>query len=73
MIEWKTLWEMEKLLVTSNFSFSHNVFKSCLLLMRLNEYPWSKGLNLCQNTGGVQIKERCEPQIMLCSNLSVRM
>ena len=34
----------EKLLVTSNFSFSHNVFKSCLLLMRQNEYLWNKGL-----------------------------
>ena len=33
LIEWKTLWEKEKLLVTSNFSFSHNVFKGCLLLM----------------------------------------
>ena len=40
----KTLCEKEKLLVTSNFSFSH-VFKSCLLLMRQNEYPCSKGLN----------------------------
>ena len=38
-------WEKEKLLVTSNFSFSHNVFKSCLLLMRQNEYMWNKGLN----------------------------
>ena len=38
VIELKTLWEKEKLLVTSNFSFSHNVFKSCLLLMRQNEY-----------------------------------
>ena len=28
----------------SNFSFSLNVFKSCLLLMRQNEYLWSKGL-----------------------------
>ena len=45
LIEVKTLWEKEKLLVTSNFSFSHNVFKSCLLLMRQNEYLWSKGLN----------------------------
>ena len=44
LIELKTLWEKEKLLVTSNFSFSHNVFKSCLLLMRQNEYQWSKGL-----------------------------
>ena len=24
---WKTLWEKEKLLVMSNFSFSHSVFK----------------------------------------------
>ena len=38
LIEKKTLWEKEKLLVTSNFSFSHNVFKSCVLLMRQNEY-----------------------------------
>ena len=28
----------------SNFSFSHDVFKSCLLLMFQNEYLWSKGL-----------------------------
>ena len=27
-----------------HFSFSRNVFKSCLLLMRQNEYLWSKGL-----------------------------
>ena len=44
LIELKTLWEKEKLLVTSNFFFTHNVFKSCLLLMRQNEYLWSKGL-----------------------------
>ena len=43
--ELKTLWEIEKLLVTSNFSFSHNVLKSYLLLMRQNEYLWTKGLN----------------------------
>ena len=29
----ETLWEKKKLLVTSNFFFSHNSFKSCLLLM----------------------------------------
>ena len=44
--EQKTLWEKEKLLLTSNFSFSQNVFKSCLLFMRENEYLWSKGLNI---------------------------
>ena len=26
------------------FSFSHNVFKSCLFLMRQTKYLWSKGL-----------------------------
>ena len=30
----KTLWEKEELLVTSNFSFSHNVFYSYRSLMR---------------------------------------
>ena len=44
LIELKTLWKLEKLLITSNFSFFHNVFKSCLLLMHQNEYLWSKGL-----------------------------
>ena len=44
LIELKTSWEKEKLLVTSNFSFSHNVFKNCLWLMHQNEYLWSKGL-----------------------------
>ena len=37
----------EELLVTSNFSFSHNVCKSCLLLMRQNKSLWSKGLIQC--------------------------
>ena len=45
LIEKKTLWEKEKLLVMSNFSFSHNVFKSCQLLMRQTQYLRSKGLN----------------------------
>ena len=44
LIEYKTFREMEKLLVTSNFSFIHNVFKSCLSLMHQNKYLWSKGL-----------------------------
>ena len=44
VIEYKTLWEKEKLLVTSNFSFSHNVFKSCLVLMCQNKYLWTTGL-----------------------------
>ena len=49
LIEYKTLWEKEKLLVTSNFFFSHNVFKSCLLMIRQNECLWSKGFTKAQN------------------------
>ena len=44
LIEQKTLWEKEKLLGMSNFSFSHNVSKNCQLFMHQNEYLWSKGL-----------------------------
>ena len=40
------LWEKEKLLIMSNFSFSLNVYKSCLLLIRQKEYLWSKGLKV---------------------------
>ena len=46
LIEEKTLWKKKKLLVTSNFFLSRNVFKSCLLLMRQNEYLWSRGLTM---------------------------
>ena len=34
-----------KLLVTSNFTFCHNVFQRLLQAMRRNEYLWSKGLS----------------------------
>ena len=52
----------EKLLVTSNFSFSHYVFKSCLLLMGQNEYLWSKGL-----TGKLEFQH----QLDYCSSFSL--
>ena len=38
-------WEMEKLLVTSNFFFSHSVFKRLLLQTRKNQGLFGKGLN----------------------------
>ena len=37
--------EKGEIVVMSDFSF-HSVFKSCLLLMRQNEYLWSKALRL---------------------------
>ena len=42
--EQKTLWEKEKLLVTSNFSFSSSVFKRLVLQTRKNQGLFGKGL-----------------------------
>ena len=40
-----------------------NVLKSCLLLMRQNEYLWSKGLTKRQNFTPVQIESICSQQM----------
>ena len=40
----ETLWEKEKLLVTSNFSFSRCVFKRLVLQTRKNQGLFGKGL-----------------------------
>ena len=42
----KTQWEKEKLLLISNFSFSHSVFKSLLLQTGKNQGFFGKGLNI---------------------------
>ena len=42
----KTLLEKEKLLITSNFSFSHSVFKRLVLQTRKNQGLFGKGLNV---------------------------
>ena len=42
---WKTLWEKEKLLVTSNFSCSHSVFKRLKLQTRKNQGLFGKGIS----------------------------
>ena len=39
----KTLWEKKKLLVTSNFSFSHNVFHHYISLVPQNAALWDNG------------------------------
>ena len=41
----KTWWEKEKLLIMSNFSFSHNVFKKCVLQTRKSKGLFEKGLH----------------------------
>ena len=40
----KALWKKEKLLVTSNFSYSHNVFRRLVLQTRKNKSFFWKGL-----------------------------
>ena len=47
----KTLWKKEKLLVTSNFCFSHGVFKRLVLLTRKNQGLFGKGLRLSAKLG----------------------
>ena len=41
---WKKLWEKEKLLIMSNFSFSHSVFKWLVLQTHKNQGLFWKGL-----------------------------
>ena len=43
---WKTLWEKEKLLVRSNSSFSHSVFKRRVLQTRKSQGLFGKGLKI---------------------------
>ena len=44
---WKTLWEKEKLLFMSNFSFFHSVFKRLVQETRKNQGLFGKGLQQC--------------------------
>ena len=48
----ETLWEKEKLLVTSNFSFSHCVFKRLVQQTHKNQGLFGKGLmmDMCKNS-----------------------
>ena len=56
-------------LVMSNFSFSHNVFKSCLFLMRRNE---CKGLRRGVLKGRWSLKaEDCITQVVTNTDLTV--
>ena len=55
---WKTLWEKEKLLVTSNFSFFHSVFKRLVLQTGKNQGLFGKWLS-CIN-GFLAIKREVQ-------------
>ena len=68
----KTRWEKEKLLVTSNFSFSHSVFNSLLLQTCKNQGLFGKRLNTvlnasCQNRlykGSKSMEKLCRIQVL---------
>ena len=52
----KTLWEKEKLLVTSNFSFSHNVFHIYISLVHQNASLCGNQLNIERKVKNVDYK-----------------
>ena len=54
----KTLREKEKLLVTSNFSFPHSVFKRLVMQTRKNQGLFGKGLTLYQTLPTVNNPEK---------------
>ena len=51
----KILREKEKLLVTRNFSFSHNVFHSCRSLVHQNAAFCGNGLTLSKASPGFYV------------------
>ena len=68
-LKWlKTLWEKEKLLVTSNFSFSHSVFQRLLLQTRKTQGLFGKRLRYPAT--GLETKTgrfTCPMLILLCN------
>ena len=53
---YKTLWEKEKLLIMSNFSFSHGVFKRFVIQTRKNLGLFGKGLIKQPNLEWTKVK-----------------
>ena len=65
----KTLWEKEELHVTSNFSFTHSVFKRLVLQTCKNKSLFGKGLTPYQRRTltHVKIQSICRRKIRCCS------
>ena len=57
------MWEKEKLLVMSNFSFSHSVFKRLVLQSCKNQGLFEKGIKLlsinCHDIGAEVLLKQC--------------
>ena len=54
------MWEKEKLLVTNNFSFSHNVFYSSIFLVHHNVALCGNGLRIIRIEGIWSKQNNCE-------------
>ena len=61
----KTLWEKEKLLIMSNFSFFQSVFKRLKLKTCKNQYLFGKGLTDCCCKSRFYINDTIFPTLML--------
>ena len=68
---YKTLWEKEKLLVTSNFSFSHSVFKRLVQQTRKNQGLFGKGLKEFQESLDRCTDHRDITEILLKTALNI--
>ena len=55
--EKKTLWEKEKLLIMSNFSFSQSVLKTLVLKTRKKQGLFGKGLSLFHTTNFIDLSK----------------
>ena len=55
----KLMWEKEKLFVTSNFSFSHSVFKRLVLQTLRNKGLFGKGLG--KKSTKLELRAQVEP------------
>ena len=50
---WEPLWEKEKLLIMSNFSFSHSAFKRLVLQTHKSQGLFGQGLRLALCSKGL--------------------
>ena len=76
------MWEKDKLLVTSNFSFSHSVFKKLLLQARKNQglfwkglkaHIWYEGTSHRYTSPGTKVKVICKGQGQISGHVSQKM
>ena len=71
LIGYKTLWEKEKLLVTSNFSFSRSVFKRLVSQGRQKVLLCGKGLSVYPDNEPIMILTCCAVEGLAVENIGL--